>query len=93
VETGMRMNDWLTYRIFILLLLFGLVSVIFLWTLNPVSSQSQTTFAIYLSIDLVVFAMVSYVFRVSKWGEEVKRLPLVAGCVVLLILLYVGLTI
>ena len=89
----MKLNDWLTGRIFVLLLLFGLLSVLFLWTLNPVSSQSQTTFAIYLSIDLVVFAMVSYIFRVSKWGEEVRRLPLVSGCVVLLILLYMGLTV
>ena len=87
----MRLGDWLTYRIFVLFLLFGLLSVIFLWTLNPVNSQSQTAFAIYLSIDLIIFAMVSYTFRVSKWGEEVKRLPLVAGCVTLLILLYVGL--
>ena len=87
----MTLNNWLTNRIFALLLLFGLLSVIFLWTLNPVSSQSQTTFAIYLSVDLIMFAMVSYIFRVSKWGEEVKRLPLVAGCVTLLILLYVGL--
>jgi peptidoglycan/LPS O-acetylase OafA/YrhL len=89
----MKLNDWLTYRIFALLLLFGLLSVIFLWTLNPVGSQSQTTFAIYLSLDLVAFAMVSYIFRVSKWGEEVRRLPLVAGCVALLILLYVGLVV
>jgi len=88
----MKLNDWLTYRIIVLLLLFGLLSVIYMWTLNPVSSRSQTTFAIYLSIDLVVFAMVSYIFRVSKWNEDVKRLPLIAGCVALLILLYVGLT-
>lgn len=89
----MKLNDRLTYRIFVLLLLFGLLSVIFLWTLNPVSSQSQTTFAVYLSIDLIVFAMVSYIFRKSKWDEGVRRLPLAAGCLVLLVLLYVGLTI
>jgi surface polysaccharide O-acyltransferase-like enzyme len=89
----MKLNDWLVYRIIALLLMFGVLSVIFLWTLNPLGSQSQTIFAIYLSIDLVVFAMVSYVFRVSKWGEDVRRLSLVAGCVALLILLYVGLTV
>jgi membrane associated rhomboid family serine protease len=87
----MKLNDWVTYRIFVLLLLFGLFSVVFLWTLNPTDSQSQATFAIFLSIDLVVFAMVSYIFRMSKWNEEVKRLPLVAGCLVLLVLLYIGL--
>ena len=89
----MRINDWTTSRVFVLLLVFALLSVIFLWTLNPVSSQSQTVFAIFLSIDLVVFAMVSYIFRVSKWEEDVRRLPLLAGCVTLLILLYVGLTV
>lgn len=87
----MKLNNWLTNRIFVLLLLFGLLAVIFLWTLNPVGSQSQAIFAVYLSIDLIMFAMVSYIFRVSKWGEEVRRLPLFAGCVTLLILLYVGL--
>jgi len=87
----MNSNGWVVYRIYALLLLFGLLSVIFIWTLNPVSSQSQTAFAIYLSIDLIIFAMVNYIFRISKWGEEVKRLPLVGGCVALLILLYVGL--
>ena len=87
----MKLNNWTTYRILVLLLLFGLLSVIFLWALDPVSPQSQTTFAIYLSIDLIVFAMVSYIFRVSKWGEEVRLLPMFAGCVALLILLYVGL--
>jgi len=87
----MKLNDWVTYRILVLLLLFGLLSVVLLWTLNPTGSQSQTTFAIFLSIDLVVFAMISYIFRVSKWKEEVRRLPLLAGCVALLILLYIGL--
>jgi membrane associated rhomboid family serine protease len=87
----MKLNDWVTRRVLVLLLLFGLLSVVLLWTLNPVSSQSQTTFAIFLSIDLVVFAMVSYIFRVSKWNEDVSRLPLLAGCTVLLILLYIGL--
>jgi membrane associated rhomboid family serine protease len=89
----MKLNDWLTYRIFVLLLIFGLLSVIFLWTLNPVSSDSQTIFAIYLSVDLVVFAMISYIFRMSKWGEDVKRMPLIAGCAALLVLLYVGLAV
>jgi membrane associated rhomboid family serine protease len=93
VEAELKLGDWLTNRIFVLLLIFGLLSVIFLWTLNPVSSQSQTTFAIYLSIDLVVFVMVSYIFRMSKWGEDVRRLPLIAGCVALLVLLYVGIAI
>jgi len=88
---ALKLDEWTTNRIYALLLLFGLLSVVFLWTLNPLGSHSQTAFAIYLSIDLVVFAMVSYVFRVSKWNEEVKRLPLLAGIFAILVLLYVGL--
>jgi membrane associated rhomboid family serine protease len=88
----MKLNNWVIQRILILLLLFGIISVVLLWTLNPIGSQSQKTFAIFLSIDLVVFAMVSYIFRVSKWSEEVRTLPLLAGCIALLTLLYIGLT-
>ena len=87
----MKLSEAWTARIFALLLLLGLLSVIFLWMLNPVSSQGQTIFAIYLSIDLVVFAMASYIFRKSKWKEETGRLPLLAGCAILLLLLCVGL--
>ena len=87
----MKLSDWTAYRIFVLLLLFGLLSVVFLWTLNPVGTHSQTVFAVYLAVDLVVFAMVSYIFRVSKWKEEVRRTPLIVGCLALLILLCIGL--
>ena len=79
-------------RVFALLCLLGVVSVTFLWTLNPVNPQSQTVFAIYLSIDLVVFAMASYIFRVSKWDEGATRWPLIGGCLFLLVLLLVSLT-
>jgi hypothetical protein len=88
----MKLSDWTTARIAVLLIMFGILSVVFLWTLNPVGSQSQSAFAIYLSIDLVVFAMISYIFRMSKWKEDVGRLPLVAGCIALIVLLCVGLT-
>ncbi|MGP8124794.1 MAG: hypothetical protein ACLQEQ_02870 [Nitrososphaerales archaeon] len=86
-----RLGDTASFRIFVLLLLLGIVSVASLWTLNPVGSQDQTTFAIYLSIDLVVFAMASYIYRVSKWKEEVGRAPLLGGCLMLLLILFVGL--
>ena len=88
-----KIGDAAATRIFALLILLGIASVAFLWTLNPVGSQGQTTFAIYLSVDLVVFAMASYIYRVSKWNEEIGALPLFGGCLMLLLLLYVGLTV
>jgi len=86
-----KLSDVVVLRSFALLILLGLVSVVCLWTLNPVESQAQTAFALLLSVDLVVFAMASYIYRVSKWKEGVSRLPLLVGCVILLILLIVGL--
>jgi membrane associated rhomboid family serine protease len=86
-----RLGDTAALRVFTLLLLLGLVSVVFLWTLNPVSSQGQTTFTVYLSIDLVVFAMASYIYRKSKWKEGAGRVPLLGGCLMLLLLLFAGL--
>jgi len=88
-----KLSDPTAFRIFALLLLLGMLSVAFLWTLNPVGSQNQTTFAIFLSIDLVVFAMVSYIYRVSRWKEGVGRWPILGGCLMFLLLLCVGLTV
>jgi predicted membrane channel-forming protein YqfA (hemolysin III family) len=87
-----KLSDAVALRAFALFILLGLVSVVCLWTLNPVQSQAQTAFALLLSVDLVVFAIASYVYRVSKWKEGVSRLPLLGGCIILLILLIVGLT-
>jgi len=86
-----RLRDAVALRIFTLLILLGLASVVYLWTLNPIQSQAETVFALLLSVDLVAFAMVSYIYRMSKWKEGVSRLPLLGGCVMLLILLFVGL--
>jgi hypothetical protein len=88
-----RLGDAVAFRVFALLLLLGLVSVIFLWTLNPVSSQGQRTFAVYLSIDLVILGMASYIYRESKWKEGVGHAPLIGGCMMILLLLFTGLTV
>jgi len=82
-----RLSDAVALRAFALFILLGLVSMVCLWTLNPVQPQAQSAFALLLSVDLVVFAMVSYIYRVSKWKEGVSRLPLLGGCIILLILL------
>jgi hypothetical protein len=88
----MKLGDAAALRIFALLLLLGLVSVAFLWTLNPVGSRNETTFAMYLSVDLVVFAMTSYIYREIKWKEGVGGVPLIGGCLMLLLLLFIGMT-
>ena len=70
-------------RIVALLIIVSLASVVTLWTLNPTSSTSQSTFAIYLAVDLVSFAMISYIYRESKSGDEIGRVPLLASSALL----------
>jgi surface polysaccharide O-acyltransferase-like enzyme len=86
--TGPR--DEMSLRIVLLLVIVALASVITLWTLNPTGSTSESTFAIYLAVDLVSFAMISYVYRGSKSGDGIGRLPLIAGCAFISVLLFLG---
>jgi len=80
----------ISVRIVALLVLLEFVSVSFLWSLNPVTGQGETLFALFLALDLVAFAMISYVYRVSKRGDSISRGPLIAGCCFALLLLFAG---
>jgi hypothetical protein len=86
-----RVGPRTALRIVALLVLLELLSVISLWTLSPLSSASESTFALMLAVDLVAFAMISYTYRVSRWGEVPGRVPLIAGCCFALLLLFAGL--
>jgi len=67
-------------RIVAFLLLLQLLSVSFLWTLNPVSEEGEAIFALYLSVDLMSLAMISHIFRADKWKSSIRRVTLLAGC-------------
>ncbi|MGA2198410.1 MAG: hypothetical protein ABSG45_00575 [Nitrososphaerales archaeon] len=77
-------------RIVALLLLVASLSVFVLWTINPVGSGNETTFAIYLAIDLIAFALVSYIRRRITDDGKIGRVPLIAGCCFILLLVLVG---
>lgn len=71
-----------------LFLMIEAFSVYFLWALNPTSKIGEGVFGIFLGIDLVSFAIVSYVYRVYKRGDELNRGLLLAGCIMILVLIY-----
>lgn len=77
-------------RIVALLIIIAGASAVTIWTLDTTSSASQSVFAVYLAIDLLAFAMISYVYRESKSGDEISRLPVLAGCILLVILVAAG---
>ena len=76
-----------------LLLVLQVVSVCFLWSLNPTGQGDQTEFALFLAIILVSLSIVSYFFRVEKWGKRANSFLLITGCVLLLVLLFAALAV
>ena len=77
-------------RIVAFLLLLQLLSVYFLWTLNPVSEGGEAIFALYLSVDLMSFVMIAHLFRADKWKSNVRRITLLTGCCFLALLLLIA---
>lgn len=67
-------------RIVALLLIVAALSVFVLWTVNPVGSESETTFALFVSVDIVSVAMISYIRRSIGERDRIGRVPLLAGC-------------
>ncbi len=71
-----------------LLLLLQADAMVFLLSLSLMSNASQTTFALFLTIALVGFAMTSYTYRSERNSEQPHRGWLVLGCCVLVGLLF-----
>jgi len=80
-------------RIVALLILLEILSVYFLWTLNPVGSTAESSFAVFLATDLVAFFMMSYLVRSIMRYDRFGRLPVMAGAFFILILVFAGLVI
>jgi hypothetical protein len=85
------MTDRLSLRVFGLLLLLELVSVLSLWSLNSTTLAGETVFGLLLAVSLVSFALISYIYRMDKWGDRVNRGVVLVGCVMVLALLFTGL--
>lgn len=74
-------------RIVSLLLLLAVVSVFVLWSVNPIGSGGESTFVLFLAVDLVSVAMISYIQRAVVREGHIARAPLLAGCFFILFLL------
>lgn len=66
------------------LVLFQAAAAVFLWRLNPVTTNGTALFAIFLSAEMLSFALISHVYRQSKREEaETSSKWLIVGYVVL----------
>jgi hypothetical protein len=77
--------------IFLIVLQASTVPV--LWLINPLSQSATDAFALYLSIDLLSFAIISYAYRTTRWGRNVSQIRMAVGYLALIVLLVSALTI
>jgi len=80
-----------TRRTITLLLVLQAVTIIFLWTLDALNQVSESTFALFLAVDMISFAMISYIYRHEKEDQKPNRGWLVVGSGLILVLLFSGL--
>jgi len=85
-----EVNERMGLRIAFLLLIVAAASVVALWTLDTTTASAEAVYAIYLAVDLVAFAMISYIYRVIKSGDPVREVPLLVGCVFLAVIVVAG---
>lgn len=90
MEAVTAQTERMAVRIVGLLVIVGFASSVVLWTIDTSVASGESLFAVYLSIDLIAFAMISYVYRVTKTGDDIGRVPLLAGCALLILLLAAG---
>jgi hypothetical protein len=69
-----------------LLLIIEVIMTIMLWTLNSLTSQNE--FALFLTINFISFAMMSYIYRTLTNGEALSKVLVIAGCFVIAALLF-----
>lgn len=77
----------LASRLIVFLLLLQATATATLWTLDPTDSNSQAAFGTLLGVDLLAFALVSYLYRSEKTQIAFSRPWVLVGCASFVILL------
>jgi predicted membrane channel-forming protein YqfA (hemolysin III family) len=76
----------------VFLIALQLTSFVLLWAMNPLSQSATDTFALYLSMDLVAFTILSYIYRSMRMSREPSRAWTSVGYLAIVILLVSNLT-
>ena len=75
-------------RIIILLIALQVLATAFLWTLDALNNVSEGIFALFVAVDLLSFAMVSYIYRREKIGGSTSKAWILLGCLILLAIIF-----
>ena len=69
------------------LVLLQVAVTVFLWRLNPVTTNGTALFAIFLSVDLLSFALISNIYRQEKQQKaQLSMKWLITGYIVIALL-------
>lgn len=68
-------------------------SFIVLWLINPLTQAATDTFALYLSIDLVGFAILSYIYRSTRYSRMPSQAWIAVGYLAIMVLLVANLVV
>ncbi len=71
----------------IFLVALQIASLVVLWLINPLTQAATDTFALYLSLNLVTFAIISYTYRSIKNGKIPSQAWMAVGYLVLIVLI------
>ena len=74
-------------RIVVPLLVLQAITLGFMLSLDSLSQVSEGLFAIFLAVDLISFAVMAHIYRLTKIGEPSSRKFLLAALAAVLVLL------
>ena len=70
-------------RVILLLLILQADVTGFLIVLSFASNVAQNSFALLLCIDLIAFAMVTYIYRIERTQMQPNKTWIILGCLVI----------
>ena len=84
-------DGWGSVKMLVFFLLaLQAVSVVLMWSLDPVGQRSQASFALLLAADLVSFSIISYLARSRIVGGGVRRSFVLMGSAATLLFMFLA---
>ncbi len=71
----------------VFLVVLQVATVAVLWLVNPLTQSQTDAYALFLSIDLVAFVVISYTYRALKSNARPKSIWLSLGYLIIILLL------
>jgi hypothetical protein len=71
----------------VFLLGLQVTSFVVLWAMTPLTQPATDTFALYLSLNLLAFVILSYIYRMRRMSRNPNTALIATGYLVLIVLL------